>query len=207
MAGLLVGGSVLTGVPVAHSVLIHLLPGLALFARRYCGAPTGVQQTALQIMHVLAPSRWPGSQGNVVRGGQPSGVVGSLVWLFVVPLLFYTAWQLVYFLVVQVLPRQASLSQISRRLESKSGMLNMQCFNPNISMAVTTHMDGAGLFASLHPAKWVRHQLQLPGTACSQEQQLLESFGAQGQHWATCGDVWYVLTHLCFTPCTSILLL
>jgi hypothetical protein len=78
---------------------MHLLPGLALFAHRY-HTPTGLR--GLQGLAAAA--------GAVVQGRQPHvGTVPAAQqaqplawWLLGSPLAFYLAWQLLYFLVVQV---------------------------------------------------------------------------------------------------------
>ena len=72
-----------------RSVLIHLLPGLALFAHRHCRAPEPVVQV------------W-----QYLWGPPPADVAAdapvSFFWISAAPLLFYAAWQLMYFIIVQV---------------------------------------------------------------------------------------------------------
>ena len=72
-----------------RSVLIHLLPGLALFAHRHCRAPEPVVQV------------W-----QYLWGPPPADVAAdapvSFFWISGAPLLFYAAWQLMYFIIVQV---------------------------------------------------------------------------------------------------------
>ncbi len=143
---------------VLRSVLIHLLPGLALAARRHvpaaavAAAPSGAAAAALarrllaRLPPSLASSRvalelvqglgalqrrgvggggaaWWWQAGDGVRwgwdglgtccplpgAGDASAVLhvccgwrGWAAWLAAAPLAFYLAWQLVYFLVVQV---------------------------------------------------------------------------------------------------------
>eukprot|EP00878_Enallax_costatus_P016007 GHUV01016783.1.p1 GENE.GHUV01016783.1~~GHUV01016783.1.p1 ORF type:complete len:261 (+),score=62.45 GHUV01016783.1:953-1735(+) len=84
------------------SVLMHLLPGLALFAHRY-HTPSGIRgwqgisQYLMQLVH-----------GHVVPAGQVPQLAApkhQLLWLVGAPLLFYITWQGIYFLIVQVLCR------------------------------------------------------------------------------------------------------
>ena len=90
--------SLLMHMGCVRSVLIHLLPGLAIFARKYASVPPQVTQ--------LAPSWLPlGLSSPALQqqpAWQPSGLAGNLGWLFVAPLGFYLAWQALYFLIVQV---------------------------------------------------------------------------------------------------------
>lgn len=89
------------------SVLIHLLPGLAMYAQhhlprlgslgqlRTCMPHLTAAATALELNSCIAaavPARSP-------PAGPPEH---PAVWLLAAPLAFYAAWQLVYFLVVQV---------------------------------------------------------------------------------------------------------
>ena len=87
------------------SVLIHLLPGLAVFARKYASIPPGVA--------AVLPGWLPlGLRSSVLQqqpAWQPSGLAGNLWWLFALPLGFYLAWQLLYFLTVQVSPRHTRM--------------------------------------------------------------------------------------------------
>ena len=75
-----------------RSVLIHLLPGLALFAHRHCRAPEPVVQV------------W-----QYLWGPPPASAAAdaplSFFWISGAPLLFYAAWQLMYFVIVQVVPQ------------------------------------------------------------------------------------------------------
>ncbi|XP_039121359.1 glycerophosphocholine acyltransferase 1-like isoform X2 [Dioscorea cayenensis subsp. rotundata] len=77
------------------SVLIHLLPGIVFFTIRWWNPGT------LAAMHPVgkAKSSWPYVEGKSYLS----------TWLFVVPLVAYTLWQLLYFLVVNVLRRQRLL--------------------------------------------------------------------------------------------------
>ncbi|KAG8636093.1 glycerophosphocholine acyltransferase 1 [Manihot esculenta] len=79
------------------SVLIHLLPGLVFFTIRWWNPAT------FEAMHPEGSSR---------RASFPYVVEDKsflLTWLFLVPLVAYTLWQVLYFLIVNVLRRQRLL--------------------------------------------------------------------------------------------------
>uniref|UniRef100_A0A6N2NI20 Glycerophosphocholine acyltransferase 1 n=1 Tax=Salix viminalis TaxID=40686 RepID=A0A6N2NI20_SALVM len=79
------------------SVLIHLLPGLVFFTIRWWNPAT------FDAMHFEETSR---------RVSWPYGVEDKsylFTWLFWVPLFAYTLWQILYFLIVDVLRRQRLL--------------------------------------------------------------------------------------------------
>lgn len=90
------------------SVLVHLMPGLAMYAHRHlprlhsltqligCADKLRSAATALGFSSCV-------SDGGRLSPGLPPGVLSGLTWTFAVPMLFYAAWQLVYFIVVQVL--------------------------------------------------------------------------------------------------------
>ena len=107
--------------PVCCSVLIHLLPGLALFCYRFL-MPAGIstlqqahdhawaralallaahQQGAADaqahLQHQLA-QHWGHTPATQIGGGLP----GQVLWLWVLPTAFYLVWQAVYWLIVQV---------------------------------------------------------------------------------------------------------
>lgn len=77
----------------AHSVsvLIHLLPGLALFAQRHFPPPASVSHIRL-----LNSASYAGEAGSSA----------IFWWLLVAPLVFYAAWQTVYWFTVQVCCQQ-----------------------------------------------------------------------------------------------------
>ncbi|KAF5458798.1 hypothetical protein F2P56_022802 [Juglans regia] len=78
------------------SVLIHLLPGLVFFTIRWWDPAT------FAAMHPEGTSRrasWPYVEDKSYLW----------TWLFVVPLVAYTLWQVLYFLIVNVLRRQRLL--------------------------------------------------------------------------------------------------
>ncbi|XP_021637967.2 glycerophosphocholine acyltransferase 1 [Hevea brasiliensis] len=79
------------------SVLIHLLPGLVFFTIRWWNPAT------FEAMH---------PEGTSQRASWPYVVEDKsflLTWLFWVPLVAYTLWQVLYFLIVNVLRRQRLL--------------------------------------------------------------------------------------------------
>ncbi|XP_050270148.1 glycerophosphocholine acyltransferase 1 [Quercus robur] len=78
------------------SVLIHLLPGIVFFTIRWWDPAT------FAAMHPEGTSQrasWPYVEGNSYLW----------TWLFLVPLVGYTLWQALYFLIVNVLRRQRLL--------------------------------------------------------------------------------------------------
>jgi hypothetical protein len=82
------------------SVLMHLLPGLALFAHRY-HTPPGLR--GWRSISQYLPQLLRGSVTPTGQVPQLPPLTHCLLWLIVAPLLFYITWQLVYFVIVQVL--------------------------------------------------------------------------------------------------------
>ena len=108
------GTSRVLSTAVARSVLIHLLPGLALFAHRHCTAPEPVVQV------------W-----QYLWGAPPAAVAEtpvSFFWISGAPLLFYAAWQLMYFVIVQV-------GSYGRRAASSVCAVTSQCSMSNTPIA------------------------------------------------------------------------
>ncbi len=85
----------------ARSVLIHALPGMALLAHRHCPVPPAVL-AGLERWSPAAAS-WAGARTASVEASR-TAFQGGLLWTAAAPLAFYAAWQLVYWLIVQVLP-------------------------------------------------------------------------------------------------------
>ena len=85
---------------LVRSVLIHALPGMALLAHRYCPVPP----TVLAILDRFSPAAatWAGARTAIVEGSRAASE-SSLWWTAAAPMAFYAAWQLVYWLLVQVL--------------------------------------------------------------------------------------------------------
>ncbi|KAG2307191.1 hypothetical protein Bca52824_026939 [Brassica carinata] len=78
------------------SVLIHLLPGLVFFTIRWWNPAT------FAAMHPVGSARrvsWPYVEDKSYL----------FTWLFLIPLVVYTLWQVLYFLIVNVLRRQRLL--------------------------------------------------------------------------------------------------
>ncbi|XP_020595390.1 uncharacterized membrane protein C776.05 [Phalaenopsis equestris] len=79
------------------SVLIHLLPGIVYFTIRWWNPDTFA---AMHPAGTTARVSWPYVEDNKSY---------LWIWLFLVPLVAYTLWQLLYFLIVNVLRRQRLL--------------------------------------------------------------------------------------------------
>lgn len=80
----------------ACSVLIHALPGVALLARHLAPVPPPVLATIGSMSPALA--QWAAAWSTAGEGLPESG----LLWSLGAPLAFYAAWQLLYWLLVQV---------------------------------------------------------------------------------------------------------
>ncbi|EIE25281.1 hypothetical protein COCSUDRAFT_40577 [Coccomyxa subellipsoidea C-169] len=100
------------------SVLIHLLPGLALFAHRYAPVPESLLSVWRRVVG--------GEQSVAVA--EPAGIF----WIFGAPLVFYVIWQLMYFIIVQVMCRQiiqkhgydTSYNALARRAAKSNNVWN-----------------------------------------------------------------------------------
>ena len=71
----------------AYSVLIHLLPGLALFAQRHFSPPESVSCIIL-----ISSTQYSGEHDGSA----------TFWWFLVAPFIFYATWQTAYWLIVQV---------------------------------------------------------------------------------------------------------
>ncbi|KAJ0255241.1 hypothetical protein HA466_0100270 [Hirschfeldia incana] len=80
------------------SVLIHLLPGLVFFTIRWWNPATFAAMRPIGTTNRRAS--WPYVEEDKTY---------LFTWLFLVPLVVYTLWQLLYFLIVNVLRRQRLL--------------------------------------------------------------------------------------------------
>lgn len=107
-----------------NSVLVHLLPGLALAARHHlrCGR---------RLLPLTTAGIFGGGGGASAGCAAdhepleplPGGTWDHALWLLLVPLAFYAAWQVIYWLVVQVAFRRfilqhnydTSYSELGRR--------------------------------------------------------------------------------------------
>eukprot|EP00879_Flechtneria_rotunda_P032583 GHRR01035815.1.p1 GENE.GHRR01035815.1~~GHRR01035815.1.p1 ORF type:complete len:149 (+),score=38.40 GHRR01035815.1:828-1274(+) len=81
------------------SVLMHLLPGLAVYAHRY---HTPAERRGWQGLCQYAKQLLQGEMVPVSAAPKPAAPANLAVWLIGAPLLFYITWQGLYFLVVQV---------------------------------------------------------------------------------------------------------
>ncbi len=81
------------------SVLIHLLPGLAVWAHRHFPAPLEVHAAAAQAAHTVS---WTSFGAPAVQ--QPKQQAPSWLLMLAAPLLFYAVWQALYWVIVQVGP-------------------------------------------------------------------------------------------------------
>ena len=79
------------------SVLIHLLPGLAVWAHRHFPAPPEVHGAAAQAAHAVG---WTSFGALAVQ--QPQQQAPSWLLMLAAPLLFYAVWQVLYWVIVQV---------------------------------------------------------------------------------------------------------
>lgn len=89
-------------------MLIHLLPGLALFAHRYAPVPEVVGHTWRRMF---------GGAGSTDLTAQKPP---EFFWIFGAPLIFYVVWQLMYFLIVQVSCTFCLLVPCKRKSPQKS---------------------------------------------------------------------------------------
>lgn len=92
------------------SVLMHGLPGLALFMHRHFPPPATAVEGLRHAASYVLTARWQldssaCSAADAAPRLQQQDTSTSLVWSFLLPLAFYALWQLVYFLIVQVGPR------------------------------------------------------------------------------------------------------
>ena len=103
------------GMPMSHliSTLVHVLPGAALFAREVTAAAAttaGAGGGGKQRRPSLFFFSFAKQQAEQQQQQQPrASLLWSLQYQFLAPLLFYLAWQLFYFCVVQVACRESIL--------------------------------------------------------------------------------------------------
>lgn len=160
----------------AVSVLMHLLPGLAMFANRYYPSPAG-WRGMLDAGCNLLSGAWfdPAAASQHVPLQQqqqtPSGSELPLqdnkyTWLLAAPLLFYASWQIIYWFVVQVACRSfilrngydTSYNCLARRAAKtnnfwnrtiRRGSLPRRCFMYGLTQLVFTVICLAG-YAVVH---------------------------------------------------------
>lgn len=111
-----------------RSVLVHLLPGLALFALQHAPFPTAISQNAA--LRVLSLADKFQQQQQHLR--QHPFLSAQLIWLVVAPLGFYAVWQLSYWFIVQVCCEKfiiqhkydTSYSCLAKRAAKTNSLLN-----------------------------------------------------------------------------------
>ena len=111
-----------------RSVLVHLLPGLALFALQHAPFPTASSQNAALRVLSLA-DKFQQQQQHLRQHPLPSA---QLIWLVVAPLGFYAVWQLSYWFIVQVCCEKfiiqhkydTSYSCLAKRASKTNSLLN-----------------------------------------------------------------------------------
>ena len=90
--------SLLSDAPLAGcSVLIHLLPGLAVWAHRHFPAPPEVHAAAARAAYAVG---WTSFGAPAVQ--QPQQPAPSWLLMLAAPILFYAVWQALYWVIVQV---------------------------------------------------------------------------------------------------------
>lgn len=90
------------------SVLIHLMPGLAMYAHRHLPRVTTWNQIMSCIPKLQRAATALNFSGCItdkgpLSSGLPLEWKTCMMWLVLAPMLFYGVWQLIYFLAVQVL--------------------------------------------------------------------------------------------------------
>ncbi|MEW5316845.1 MAG: hypothetical protein WDW38_008190 [Sanguina aurantia] len=115
------------------SVLIHILPGIALYMDRHFSPPPSDLSAASSYQTLLESMGQPASH-DAVPGhcGGGEGWWWTVRYLGLAPLAFYVAWQLCYFLIVQVTfgrfiragGYDTSYASLARRAAKKNNILN-----------------------------------------------------------------------------------
>ena len=113
------------------SVLLHLLPGLAMFAQRHLPRLTSWQQLAACAGNLRDASTvlHLGSCIAESDAGERAVLQNSerLAWLFVVPLAFYAVWQVTYFCVIQVSEIQPAARCVASACHQSSRVAASRC--------------------------------------------------------------------------------
>mmetsp|Transcript_3008 Transcript_3008/g.7455 ORF Transcript_3008/g.7455 Transcript_3008/m.7455 type:complete len:368 (-) Transcript_3008:383-1486(-) len=137
----------------AVSVLVHLLPGLAMFAYTHHWPQPASSHTLRSVLQLtLAPGASQHSSPDAPSGmssRQAMHVQGAAAvqWLVIAPLAFYMAWQLLYFLVVQVLFRplirarryDTSYNCLARRAARSESGLNTLVRSGSVARRITMY--------------------------------------------------------------------
>eukprot|EP01025_Chloroclados_australasicus_P068792 TRINITY_DN958_c0_g1_i3.p2 TRINITY_DN958_c0_g1~~TRINITY_DN958_c0_g1_i3.p2 ORF type:complete len:486 (+),score=50.96 TRINITY_DN958_c0_g1_i3:89-1459(+) len=127
----------------AVSVLIHLLPGLAMFAQRYFDAPRGLGEIYESMKCIAVSSikvRNPEDLYSILQCNRSIQADSpytpytqdTLLWYFIAPMVFYIVWQFIYWLIVQVIFRDlilrkgydTSYSALARRAAKSNSFWN-----------------------------------------------------------------------------------
>jgi len=112
----------------AYSVLIHLLPGLALFAQRHFSPPESVSHIGL-----LSSTKY---------GGEHDGSA-TFWWFLVAPFIFYATWQTAYWLIVQVNPETYRATEAFRQCCVKGKCADMSIPSDFSSMHMGSGFTGS----------------------------------------------------------------
>lgn len=94
------------------SVLIHLMPGLAMYAHRHLPRVTTWNQIMSCIPKLRSAATALNFSGCITDKGPLSSALplewkSCMMWLMLAPMVFYAIWQFIYFLAVQVLSENA----------------------------------------------------------------------------------------------------
>lgn len=125
-----------------RSTLMHLLPGLAMFAHQHFGPGTETWAARLQRPAPAPALSW------LKRSDLPA----LLGWRVAAPLLFYAAWQLHYWLVVQVgfarhiqaRGHDTSFRCLSRRAKRAGNLLAAMVLHGSVARRVVVYGARAG---------------------------------------------------------------
>ena len=137
------------GMPLSHlvSTLVHVLPGAALFAREVTVTAAAAAAAAGE-----GKQRRPffGGRVKAERQQQKDSLLWSLRYQFLAPLLFYLAWQLLYFCVVQLALRDSILE--NRHDTSYRCLARRAARADNVWNLVVRGRERCGVTGTLKPA-------------------------------------------------------
>lgn len=83
-------------------MLIHLLPGLAMFVHQHYSVPRTLPQLVERVVCAVGHGQETSACAGLGAGRVPEHLPNSFLWLFLAPLVFYATWQAFYWLIVQV---------------------------------------------------------------------------------------------------------
>ena len=109
-------------------MLIHLLPGLALFAQRHFSPPESVL-----CISFLSSTKY---------GGEHDGSA-TFWWFLVAPFIFYATWQTAYWLIVQVNPETCAPTETFRQC-----CVNGKCADMSVPSECSSAHMGSGFTSS-----------------------------------------------------------